>query len=213
MAWGGAGAGAGGWGLAESAAVWAAQSGKDCWETILSIIVVAVAGSTHHPSAGNKVIEAAVDLLQFGNKHIHSTLSGFCEEILRMRGTKVISRCDWRRVAGGACALYRPCTGSSGRPVAVSQSRYGFGPGTSLGLVPPPPGLPAVSPSPAPALSFASAACEKKGVIEWGERKSHKLKETKAGLYISIKNTLHSTNISFSYFSQRHGETFRLVPG
>lgn len=80
--------------MAESAAVWAAQSGKDCWETILSIIiVVVVACSTHHPSAGNKVIEAAVDLLQFGNKHIHATLSGFCEEILRMRGTKVIWRC------------------------------------------------------------------------------------------------------------------------
>lgn len=59
---------------------------------ILVVDVVAVAAcSTHHPSAGNKVVEAAVDLLQFGNKDIHTTLSGFCEEILLRTNTKVLA--------------------------------------------------------------------------------------------------------------------------
>lgn len=51
-----------------------------------------------------------------------------------------------------------PCSGSSGRPAAVSLWHCGFGPGTSLGPAPPLPGPPAASPSPAPALSFASTA-------------------------------------------------------
>lgn len=130
---------------------------------IIAVVIVVVACSTHHPSAGDKVVETAVDLLQFGNKNIHATLSGFCEEILGRRGKKnALKMCVWTGNVQGPCVLYRPCTGSSGQPVAVSLSRYGFGPGTSLGPAPPPPGLPAVSPSPAPALSFASAVCEKK---------------------------------------------------
>lgn len=127
--------------------------------------------STHHPSAGNKVIETAVDLLQFGNKNIHAALSGFCKEILGRRGDKSVSGTHGReRDVRGPCALCRPCTGSSGRLVAVSPSRCGSGPGTSLGPAPPPPDLPAASPSPAPALSFASAAREKKGGGGGGEK-------------------------------------------
>lgn len=49
---------------------------------IIVVVIVVVACSTHHPSAGDKVVETAVDLLQFGNKNIHATLSGLCEEIL-----------------------------------------------------------------------------------------------------------------------------------
>lgn len=126
---------------------------------------------------------------------------------------KSIIRVDvWKRTVQGPCALYRPCTGSSGRPVAVSQSRYGFGPGTSLGPVPPPLGLPAVSPSPAPALSFASAACEKKGVIEQGKRKSHKLKQTKA-VYISLKRPSTGQTFHFHISQSTTEKAFRLVPG
>lgn len=67
--------------------------------------------NTHPPIAGNEVVKAPVDLLQFGDENIHATLTGFCEEILRERQVEEqlkYSTVDVKKSRGRKKKLVRP---------------------------------------------------------------------------------------------------------